>query len=123
MYRLDRAFLEEVGLWPLRADLANLALATVKEMLDVAVGKDLVKRMSPHDLDVFEYYHHRGDDPGALRSLERAIPDYRDTVAANFERLRSEIAASAAEILLEIQQAVGEIETGSDQTLNVVASE
>lgn len=105
MLKLDNDFLVALGLGSLPEEEKKALLGHIFETLEMRVGMKLAERMTNEQLDEFEGFLDRGDDPGVLKWLESNFPDYKQVVADELEKLRSEIAASAPQILAAAQQA------------------
>ena len=63
------------------------------------VGIRLADQMTNEQLDEFERYYENKDDAGAFKWLETNFPNYKDIVQQEFDKLKSEIAQSAPQIL------------------------
>lgn len=105
MFKLDNALLEELGLGSLPNDEKNKMLAHIYETLEMRVGVKLAEQMTNEQLDEFESFIDRNDEPGALKWLETNFPDYKKVVADELEKLKAEIKASAPQIVAASQQA------------------
>jgi len=55
--------------------------------------------MSDAQLDEFEGFIDRNDEPGALKWLETNFPDYKQVVADELEKLKDEIKQQAPAIM------------------------
>jgi hypothetical protein len=99
MLRIDNSLLEEVGLNSLPDSEKNSLLKHIYETLEMRVGIRLASQMSNEQLDEFERYFEAKDDQGAFKWLETNFPNYKDIVQEEFEKLKSEIAQSAPQIL------------------------
>ncbi len=99
MFKLDNALLEELGLGSLPADEKNRMLAHIYETLEMRVGMKLAEQMTNDQLDEFEGFIDRNDEAGALKWLETNFPNYKDVVAEQLEKLKSEVRISAPQIL------------------------
>lgn len=99
MIHLDHQFLAEIGLGELPVETQRRLLGSFLELLQIAVGSALFERMSDEQIAEFEVLIEAGDEAAALAWLEQVHPDYKQVVAAEFQRLRSELAASAPDIL------------------------
>jgi len=99
MFKLDDDFLASVGLAALPADQKQDMLRHIYETLELRVGMRLAEQMTEAQLDEFEGFIDRKDDPGALKWLETNFPHYRDVVAEELEKLKNEIRSSAEQIL------------------------
>lgn len=99
MFRLDDNLLQELGLGSLPPNEKNKMLAHIYETLELRVGMKLAEQMSDAQLDEFESFIDRNDEPGALRWLETNFPDYKKVVADELETLKSEIKNQAPAIL------------------------
>lgn len=99
MFQLDDNLLQELGLGSLPAAEKNKMLAHIYETLELRVGMRLAEQMSDAQLDEFEGFIDRNDEPGALHWLETNFPDYKKVVADELEKLKSEIKAQAPAIV------------------------
>jgi hypothetical protein len=99
MFQLDDNLLQELGLGSLPAAEKNKMLGHIYETLELRVGMRLAEQMSDEQLDEFEGFIDRNDEPGALHWLETNFPDYKKVVAEELEKLKGEIKAQAPAIL------------------------
>lgn len=99
MFKLDDDFLASVGLAELPATEKPTMLKHIYDTLELRVGMKLAEQMTDAQLDEFEGFIDRKDDPGALKWLESNFPNYRQVVAEELERLKNEILTSAGQIL------------------------
>jgi len=99
MIKLDDDLLQELGLAALPPEEKKKLLAHVYETLEMRVGMKLAEQMSDAQLTEFEQFIDRNDEGGALKWLETNFPNYKDVVAAEFERLKTEIRQVAPQIL------------------------
>ncbi|MBI2285201.1 hypothetical protein HYU82_00010 [Candidatus Saccharibacteria bacterium] len=99
MFQLDDNLLKELGLGELPAAEKNKMLAHIYETLELRVGMRLAEQMSDQQLDEFEGFIDRNDEPGALKWLESNFPDYKKVVADELEKLKNEIKGQAPQIL------------------------
>jgi hypothetical protein len=99
MIKLDDDLLQELGLAALPAEEKKKLLAHIYETLEMRVGMKLAEQMSDAQLTEFEQFIDRNDEGGALKWLETNFPHYKDVVAAEFERLKTEISQVAPQIL------------------------
>lgn len=99
MFKLDDDFLASVGLAALPADQRPAMLKHIYETLELRVGMKLAEQMSDSQLDEFEGFIDRKDDPGALKWLETNFPNYKQVVAEELEKLKNEIRSTADQIL------------------------
>ncbi|HEX9153568.1 MAG TPA: DUF5663 domain-containing protein [Candidatus Saccharimonadales bacterium] len=106
MIKLDDNLLQELGLGSLPPDEKKKMLAHIYETLEMRVGMELAKQMSDAQLNEFEEFINRNDEAGALRWLESNFPNYKDVVAAEFEKLKMEIKQVAPHIVAQSQQAM-----------------
>jgi septum formation inhibitor MinC len=104
MIKLDDNLLQELGLAALPPEEKKKMLAHIYETLEMRVGMELAKQMSDAQLNEFEDFINRNDEAGALRWLETNFPNYKDVVAAEFEKLKGEIRQVAPQILASSQQ-------------------
>lgn len=99
MFKLDNALLDELGLGALPPDEKTKMLGHIYETLEMRVGMKLAEQMTNEQLDEFESYIDRNDEPGALKWLETNFPDYKQVVASELDKLKSEIKQNAPAIL------------------------
>jgi hypothetical protein len=99
MFQLDDNLLQELGLGSLPAAEKNKMLGHIYETLELRVGMRLAEQMSDDQLDEFEGFIDRNDEPGALHWLETNFPDYKKVVAEELEKLKGEIKSQAPAIL------------------------
>jgi hypothetical protein len=99
MFQLDDNLLQELGLGNLPVAEKNKMLGHIYETLELRVGMRLAEQMSDQQLDEFESFIDRDDEPGALHWLETNFPDYKKVVAEELEKLKSEIKAQAPAIV------------------------
>lgn len=103
MFKLDDDFLSQIGLSTLPADDKKKMLAHIYETLELRVGMRLASNMSDAQLDEFESLMDSGNDAGALQWLETNVPNYKEVVAEELEKLKNEIKTSAPQILAATQ--------------------
>jgi len=99
MFRLDDNLLNDLGLGSLPVAEKNKMLAHIYETLELRVGMRLAEQMSDAQLDEFEAFIDRNDEAGALKWLETNFPNYKDVVADELEKLKTEIKAQAPSII------------------------
>jgi hypothetical protein len=99
MLKLDDNFLVELGLGGLPPDEKKKMLAHVYETLELRVGMKLAENMTDAQLDEFEKLADANDETGSLKWLETNVPNYRDVVIAQLNKLKQEIKESAPQIL------------------------
>lgn len=99
MFQLDDNLLRELGLGDLPAAEKNKMLAHIYETLELRVGMKLAEQMSDTQLDEFEGFIDRNDEPGALKWLETNFPDYKQVVADELEKLKTEVKEQAPQIM------------------------
>jgi hypothetical protein len=99
MIKLDDDLLQELGLATLPPEEKKKLLAHIYETLEMRVGMKLAEQMTDAQLTEFEQFIDRNDQEGALKWLESKFPHYKDVVASEFERLKSEIRQVAPQIL------------------------
>ncbi|MEK7153279.1 MAG: DUF5663 domain-containing protein [Patescibacteria group bacterium] len=104
MIKLDDNLLQELGLGALPPDEKKKMLAHIYETLEMRVGMELAKQMSDAQLNEFEEFINRNDEAGALRWLEANFPNYKEVVAAEFEKLKLEIKQVAPQIITQYQE-------------------
>lgn len=99
MFQLDDNLLRELGLGDLPAAEKNKMLAHIYETLELRVGMKLAEQMTDAQLDEFEGFIDRNDEPGALKWLETNFPNYKQVVADELEKLKAEIKQQAPQIM------------------------
>lgn len=99
MIKLDESLLQELGLAGLPPEEKKKLLAHIYETLEMRVGMKLAEQMSDAQLSEFEQFIDRNDEAGALQWLEANFPNYKDVVAAEFEKLKAEVRQSAPQIM------------------------
>ena len=102
--RIDHNLLAELGLAALPEEEKKALEKHIYETLEMRVGMRLADQMTNEQLDEFETYFNARDDAGAFRWLETNFPNYKDIVAEEFEKLKSEVAGQAPAILAASQQ-------------------
>lgn len=112
MFQLDDNLLRELGLGDLPPAEKNKMLAHIYETLELRVGMRLAEQMSDAQLDEFEGFIDRNDEPGALKWLETNFPDYKKVVADELEKLKGEIRAQAPQI---VEATMQQVQGGSQQ--------
>src|SRR4029079_10095410 len=90
----------------------NKMLAHIYETLELRVGMKLAEQMTDAQLDEFEKYIDANDEAGALKWLETNFPNYKDVVADELEKLKTEIKGQAPQIL---EATFKEVQGGTDQ--------
>lgn len=105
MIKLDDNLLIELGLQALAPDDKKRMLTHIYETLEMRVGMELAKQMSDAQLNEFEQFINRNDEAGALQWLESNFPNYKEVVAAEFEKLKMEIRQVAPQIVADAHAA------------------
>jgi hypothetical protein len=108
MIKIDDDLLFRVGLGSLSDELKNLALRTFYELLELRVGVALAERMTDEQLAEFEAFFKAKDDAGAFEWLSTNLPEYKDIVLSEFERLEAEADVKSAETLERVETLMGE---------------
>lgn len=103
MLKIDNSLLEEIGLAGLPEAEKNSFLKHIYETLEMRVGIRLADQMSNEQLDEFERYFEAKDDAGAFKWLETNFPNYKDIVQEEFDKLKTEVAQTAPQILAASQ--------------------
>jgi len=104
MFRLDEQFLQDVGLGALPVAEKNKMLKDIYETLEMRVGMRLANNMRDDQLEEFEGHIQKNDQAAALKWLETNFPDYKNTVAEEIEKLRTEITQAAPQIISELNE-------------------
>lgn len=99
MFKIDDAFLADLGLTTLPQAEKEAMKHHIYETLEMRVGMKLAQQMSNEQLDEFEAYINRNDEAGALKWLESNFPDYKKVVSDELENLRQEVKATAPQII------------------------
>lgn len=99
MFKLDDNFLQELGLGGLPVNDKRAMLNHIYETLEMRVGMKLAEQMTNEQLDEFESYINKNDEPGALKWLETNFPNYKQVVADELEKLKNEIKTAAPQIM------------------------
>jgi hypothetical protein len=114
-FKLDNDLLEELGLAALAPDEKQAMLRQILETLEMRVGTTLASKMTEAQLDEFErLMPAEGDDQTAVQQkeqqalqwLESNFPNYKQVVNDELEKLKSEIRATAPQIVASSQQNV-----------------
>lgn len=109
MIRIDDTLLEEIGLIVLPKPDRDQLLRQIYETLEMRVGMRLAERMTDQQLDEFERFIDTNDEAGALKWLETNFPDYKQVVADELEKLKTEIKKDAPKIIEAMQSQVGAV--------------
>lgn len=104
MFKLDDNLLRELGLGTLPSAEKNRMLQHIYETLEMNVGMKLAEQMTNEQLDEFEGFIDRNDEPGALKWLETNFPNYKQVVASELDALKTEIKGYAPAILQASQE-------------------
>ncbi len=104
MFKLDNDLLDELGLGVLPQEEKTKMLNHIYETLEMRVGMKLAEQMTNEQLDEFEGFIDRNDEPGALKWLETNFPNYKQVVADELEKLKNEIKQVAPQIAITSQQ-------------------
>ena len=115
--RIDHNLLAELGLGALPEEEKRALEKHIYETLEMNVGMRLADQMSNEQLDEFEQYFNAKDDAGAFRWLETNFPNYKDIVADEFAKLKTEVSNNAPHILAASQQqpeAAPQVQSASD---------
>ncbi len=107
-FKLDDNLLQELGLGVLPVEEKNRMLQHIYETLEMRVGMRLAEQMSDQQLDEFESFIDRGDEPGALKWLEANFPNYKEVVAQELDKLKVEVKAVAPQIVAQSQAAAAQ---------------
>lgn len=99
MLKLDDNFLKDLGLDGLPEDDKKKMLVHIYETLELRVGMKLAENMSDEQLNEFEKLANANDESGSLKWLETNVPNYKDVVMAELEKLKQEIKQTAPQIL------------------------
>jgi len=103
MLKLDDNLLQQVGLGALAPEDKKSMLKHIYEQLEMRVGMRLAEQMTDQQLNEFEQFVKTQDDNGAFHWLESNFPNYKDVVADEFEKLKTEVQQYAPQILADAQ--------------------
>lgn len=107
MFQLDDNLLQQLGLGALPPAEKNKMLAHIYETLELRVGMKLAEQMTDAQLDEFEKFIDSNDEAGALKWLETNFPNYKQVVADELEKLKSEIKEQAPAIVEATMKELG----------------
>ncbi len=108
MFKLDNAFLQDLGLGELPPQEKNMMLKHIYDTLELRVGKKLAERMTELQVTEFEQLMPSQTDTkevqaqkqnSSLQWLETNFPDYKQVVASELEKLKQEVKLAAPQIL------------------------
>lgn len=123
MFKLDDNLLRELGLGALPSGEKNKMLQHIYDTLEMRVGMKLAEQMTNEQLDEFEGFIDRNDEPGALKWLEANFPNYKQVVADELEALKTEIRGHAPAILQASQEQAAQVATGAPVAPTVPAGQ
>ncbi len=101
--RIDDSLLQELGLDTLPQGEKTSLLRHIYETLEMRVGMRLADQMTNAQLDEFEQFFNAQDDAGAFHWLETNFPNYKDTVAEEYGKLKEEVRGTVPQILAAVQ--------------------
>ncbi len=101
--RIDDSLLEELGLSGLPQEEKTSLLRHIYETLEMRVGMRLADQMTNAQLDEFERFFNAQDDAGAFHWLETNFPNYKDTVAEEYTKLKGEVQQNTPQILAAVR--------------------
>ncbi|MDQ8043145.1 MAG: DUF5663 domain-containing protein [Solirubrobacteraceae bacterium] len=96
---LTNAFLSVVGLDDLPAATKPQYLDVFRSELELAVGHQLAEQLTPEQRRVFSDFAELDDEAAARAWLAQQVPDFRDVVRAELDRLRDRVRSDAPAIL------------------------
>ena len=99
MIKLDDDFLAELGLAALSAEDKKEMLAQIYHTLEERVGMRLAQNMTDQQLQEFEQLMDANDEAGAFKWLQTNVPNYKEVVADELEKLKSEVKQAAPQII------------------------
>jgi hypothetical protein len=99
MIKLDDNLLAELGLAVLPKEEKTAFLRHMYETLEMRVGTRLAERMTDQQMAEFEQFINTSDEQGAFKWLESNFPNYKEVVAEEFEKLKSEVQPMVPQIL------------------------
>ena len=116
MFKLDDNLLRELGLGSLSAEEKNKMLAHIYETLEMRVGMTLAEQMTDAQLNEFESFIDNNDEAGALKWLETNFPNYKQVVADELDKLKTEIKTAAPQIVAASQATTPAVTPGVAET-------
>lgn len=114
MFKLDDNLLRELGLGGLPPQEKNRMLQHIYETLEMRVGMRLAEGMSNQQLDEFEQLMplptdtqeaRQQKEADALKWLETNFPNYKQVVADELEKLKTEVKTAAPQIMAASESA------------------
>jgi hypothetical protein len=99
MIKLDDDFLAELGLAALSAEDKKEMLAQIYHTLEERVGMRLAQNMTDQQLQEFEQLMDANDEAGAFKWLQTNVPNYKEVVADELEKLKAEVKQAAPQII------------------------
>jgi hypothetical protein len=103
MIKLDENLLQELGLDALPKEEKGNFLKHIYETLEMRVGTRLAEKMTEAQMTEFEQFIQGNDEQGAFHWLESNFPNYKEVVAEEFEKLKSEITSVSGDIVAASQ--------------------
>jgi len=101
--KIDDSLLQELGLGSLPQNEKTSLLKHIYETLEMRVRMRLADQMTNQQLDEFERFFNAQDDAGAFRWLETNFPNYKEIVADEFAKLKTEVSTTVPQILAAVQ--------------------
>lgn len=99
MIKINLKLLDELGLGALPDDAKTSLLEHLYNELELRVGTTIAQELDDEQLDEFETLVDENKEAEALKWLENNYPNYKAVVAAEFEKLKSEIKSKGPELL------------------------
>jgi len=112
MIKLDDNLMTELGLATLPKEEKSAFLKHMYETLEMRVGTRLAERMSEQQMAEFEQFIASNDEQGAFHWLEGNFPNYKEVVAEEFEKLKTEIKPMASQIVAASQAQAQQLAAG-----------
>ncbi|MCE7936524.1 hypothetical protein DYH10_01935 [Candidatus Saccharibacteria bacterium CPR2] len=105
MLRIDENLLDELGLVSLPKEDKRELLGQLYETLQLRVGMKLAEQMSDTQLEEFDNItKNQRDEKVALQWLETNLPNYKQVVYQELERLKEEIKKDADKIVQAVKE-------------------
>jgi hypothetical protein len=99
MIKFNDDLLVELGLSSLPEDEKAKMKAHIFETLEMRVGVRLASNMTEEQLNEFEAFIDKKDEASAFKWLETNFPNYKEIVADEFNKLKTEIKELSPQIL------------------------
>jgi hypothetical protein len=99
MFQFDDNFLVTLGLGGMPDEEKEPFLTYAYQVLELRIGTELSKNLSPEQLKQFEELDDSNDPQAAMQWLQQHCPDYKEVVKREIDRLKAEIIAGRDRLL------------------------